>query len=41
VPSEPPQSPADALRSLADLKERGLLTDDEYEAKRKAIVDRL
>lgn len=41
APASPAQSPADALHSLANLRDRGLLTDEEYEEKRKAMVDRL
>jgi len=32
---------ASKLKSLKDLKESGVLTDDEYQAKRKAIIDKL
>lgn len=39
----PGQSPdaATALAELSDLRERGLITTDEYEAKRAKIVERL
>jgi Domain of unknown function (DUF4389) len=30
-----------SLRRLADLRSRGLITEDEYQGKRKAIIDRL
>jgi hypothetical protein len=30
-----------ALRQLADLRAKNLITEEEYQAKRKAIVDRL
>jgi MFS family permease len=39
----PGQSPdaATALAELSDLRERGLITPDEYEAKRAKIVERI
>jgi hypothetical protein len=39
----PGQSPdaATALAELSDLRERGLITPDEYEAKRAEIVERI
>jgi uncharacterized RDD family membrane protein YckC len=42
-PSAPsgPADPAEALRKLDDLRAKNLITEEEYEAKRKAIVDRL
>ena len=36
-----PADPATALAELADLRDRGLISADEYEAKRAKIVDRL
>ncbi len=33
--------PADALAALADLRDRKLITDDEYEAQRAKILERL
>ena len=33
--------PAERLRKLADLHQSGLLTDEEFAAKRAAIVDKL
>ena len=38
-PSAP--DPAGQLKKLADLHDSGLLTDEEFAAKRAAIVDRL
>jgi hypothetical protein len=38
---ETPQSVSDQLKQLKDLKESGVLTEDEYEAKRKALVEKL
>jgi hypothetical protein len=38
---EASQSVSDQLKQLKDLKESGVLTDDEYEAKRKALVEKL
>ena len=32
---------AEALRQLDDLRAKNLITDDEYQAKRRAILDRL
>jgi uncharacterized RDD family membrane protein YckC len=40
VPS-PRQDVAEALRDLAKLRDEGLLTDEEYESKRKELADRL
>jgi uncharacterized RDD family membrane protein YckC len=37
----PAPDPAEALRQLDDLRAKILITDDEYQAKRKAILDRL
>jgi hypothetical protein len=36
-----PVHPAEALRQLDDLRAKNLITDEEYQAKRKAILDRL
>jgi hypothetical protein len=48
VQTSKPQSPggicgdaADRLAHLKELKDKGLITQDEYEAKRKAILDEL
>jgi len=38
---EESQSVSDQLKQLKDLKESGVLTDDEYETKRKALVEKL
>ncbi|MDJ0791313.1 MAG: PH domain-containing protein [Acidimicrobiia bacterium] len=35
----PPQDPAEAIRSLAKLHEDGLITDEEYERKRRELLD--
>jgi uncharacterized RDD family membrane protein YckC len=35
------KEPADALRQLDDLKTRGLITEEEYQNKRKDIIDRM
>jgi hypothetical protein len=35
------QTPADQLRQLSELHEAGLLTDEEFAAKRAAVIDRL
>ena len=35
------RTPAEKLMELKELKDQGLLTEDEYEAKRKALVDQL
>jgi cytochrome c-type biogenesis protein CcmH/NrfG len=35
------RSPAMQLRELAELKEAGLLTDEEFEAKRAALLERI
>ena len=43
-PAAPPSGapdPAEALRQLDDLRAKNLITDEEYQAKRKAILDRL
>ncbi len=37
----PVADPAEQLKQLADLHASGLLTDEEFEAKRAALVDRL
>jgi hypothetical protein len=39
--SAPAADPADQLKKLADLHQSGLLTDEEFAAKRTAIVDKL
>lgn len=39
--SEPPRSSADRLRELQDLLAAGLVTQDEYDARRRAILDSL
>jgi uncharacterized RDD family membrane protein YckC len=44
--STPPQptgweSPEDKLRALDDLKAKGLITEDEYQERRKAILERM
>jgi hypothetical protein len=36
-----PQSVSDQLKQLKELEESGLLTDEEYESKRKALVEKL
>jgi uncharacterized RDD family membrane protein YckC len=42
APAAPaPSGPEDALRRLDDLRAKNLITDEEYQAKRKEIVDRL
>jgi uncharacterized RDD family membrane protein YckC len=43
VPAAPAAapSPEEALRQLDDLRAKNLITDEEYQAKRKAILDRL
>ena len=40
-PASPPDDIAGALRELKGLHDEGLLTDDEFEVRRKALVDRL
>ena len=40
-PAGAPADTAEALRQLEDLRSKNLITDDEYQAKRKAILDRL
>ena len=40
-PPVQPSAPADALRSLNELKDQGLVSDDEYAAKRTEILSRL
>jgi Short C-terminal domain len=43
-PAAPPSAPADpaeALRQLDDLRAKNLITDEEYQAKRKAILDQM
>ena len=35
------KSPADRLRELKDLKDANILTEEEYETKRKALVNEL
>lgn len=37
----PPTSAADALSALADMRDRGLISPEEYEAKKAALLDRL
>jgi hypothetical protein len=37
----PEQTNADRLNELKTLHERGLITDQEYEAKRRQILDRM
>jgi hypothetical protein len=39
APAAPPPSTVDQLKSLADLRERGLLTDDEFETEKKRVLD--
>ena len=41
APAAPEADPADQLKKLADLHQSGLLTDDEFAAKRAALVDKL
>ena len=41
VPTAPVDDPADQLKKLADLHQSGLLTDEEFAAKRAALVDKL
>jgi Short C-terminal domain len=41
APPSGPSDPAEALRQLDDLRAKNLITDEEYQAKRKAILDRL
>jgi uncharacterized RDD family membrane protein YckC len=46
TPASPPPAPvspdtAEALRQLDELRAKNLVTDEEYQAKRKAIMDRL
>jgi len=41
APAAPVDDPAEQLKKLADLHDSGLLTDEEFAAKRAAIVDRL
>ena len=40
-PRTEPADPAAALRQLDQLRSQGLITDDEFTAKRQAIIDRL
>jgi hypothetical protein len=35
------KTPAEKLKELKELKDQGILTDEEYEAKRQALVDQL
>jgi len=37
----PPQSVSDQLKELKELKDLGVLTDEEYEKKRKALINEL
>jgi hypothetical protein len=41
--SPPPaaETPEEALARLADLRQRGVITEEEYQAKRRAIIDKL
>lgn len=39
APTATPGTPADRLQALQDLKDRGLITDSEYAARRQAIID--
>jgi uncharacterized RDD family membrane protein YckC len=41
APTSGATDPAEALRQLDDLHAKNLVTDEEYQAKRKAILDRL
>jgi hypothetical protein len=41
APAEPPRSSADRLRELQDLLTAGLVTQEEYDARRRAILDSL
>ncbi len=41
TPPAPEADPAEQLKKLADLHRSGLLTDEEFAAKRPAIVDKL
>lgn len=41
VPQEPRSSAADRLRSLDDLRAQGLVTEEEYAQRRRAILDAL
>ena len=39
INSEPPKSAADEIQKLANLKEQGLLTDDEFNKKKNEILN--
>ena len=39
APAAAPAAPADRLQALQDLKDRGLITEAEYAARRQAIID--
>lgn len=41
APPSGPTDPAEALRQLSDLRTKKSITDEEYQAKRRAILDRL
>jgi hypothetical protein len=41
LPRAPAQSNADRLNELKTMRERGLITEEEYEAKRRQILDRM
>jgi uncharacterized RDD family membrane protein YckC len=41
APPAPAPGPEDALRQLDDLRTKNLITEEEYQVKRKAILDRL
>ena len=40
-PSQPPRTPLDDLERLADLRDRGLLSDQEFERKKRDLLDRI
>ena len=41
APAPPPPDVADQLHKLADLRDRGAITDDEYNAKKAELLDRM
>jgi len=38
---QPSSSPSDSLQSLTDMKEKGLITDEEFESKKKELLGRM
>lgn len=40
-PSHPPVSAADTIRDLARLRDEGLITEDEFQAKKTQLLERI